>query len=161
MTLIDPNDVYTLILTNKPLLQSLFKLNTGDPELALWESRLAEFAAAVGGEIIWNVQSGTGDSEVETAYIAWQKDPGDPSKTNAAALALHDWIWEKKQALPHLRYIVLAGDDRILPHLRVSIVPMDGTADRVREPAYLGWLPSGAIAAGSPIASVRSPAILR
>lgn len=140
-------DVETLILSHVPRIQALYDLDSSDPLLDRWRGALRSIAdhPRAQGVLVENVQTGT-SAEVAAAYGDWLLDQRDPGAAQAVAEALRDWIWSAREVLPNLRYVVLAGDDRVLPHGRVSI-PKEGKLDDgwVTEDAYTdaGYLDLG------------------
>jgi hypothetical protein len=66
-------------------------------------------------------------------------------------LALRDWVWEARRQRPSLRYLVIAGDDRVVPHYRATLLPTGDLDTGWRdESAYLER-ERGHIAVPSPI----------
>jgi len=137
LTPVDPNAKHTLILTHEPLVQTLFGLNGDDPELLAWRQGMQDLAElpSVGGLLVRNVQADTNDA-VQAAYSRWILRPNDAARANAVAEALRDWIWALRRELPRIKYIVLAGDDRVIPHLRASILERRGQTDWRTETSY-------------------------
>lgn len=124
-----PGSQYTLIVANQPRLEAEFKPSAS--ELAAWRGAVEALAKddhVRGGQVVWEVETQMerdgGGNVVKAAFDAWHDDPLSPVKTNAVALAMRDWIWQTARPnLPDLRYVVLLGDDRMMPQLRVPIVP--------------------------------------
>lgn len=129
----------TLILAQERQLADLWNLDPSAVEMvALREDLLALAQHRAGNAIfVGNIQTDT-DVAVELAYLRWLDDPADVSRANSVARALRDWITKVRAVLPNLRYVVLAGDDRVIPHLRLPIVD-DSGLDRgwVRESQYM------------------------
>lgn len=124
VTTVDPNGIRTLILTDELRLQSLFGLKADAPEMIAWRRSLTKLAATptFGGLVVYNIEDPAETSfAVQRAYTRWLTDPGSPALSNAVAGAMRDWIWELRTSLPHLEYVVLAGDDRVIPHQRIPI----------------------------------------
>lgn len=105
--------VQTLILTNPSRLRALYP---GDPLAEVLEQRLQVLAAhpRVAG-LVLNVG---GDARTAEAYAAWDRAPTTAGANEIAALikAQIDHVW--RQA-PMLEYLVIVGDDRVIPFLRV------------------------------------------
>lgn len=122
-----PADRRTLVLTHAPRVQALFGLDADAPELRAWLENLDRLAAHpdVAGLVVPDITAGI-DPDVADAYAAWQADAANPAAANAVVGALRNWIWEVRARHPHLRYVVLAGDDRVLPHARLRIAPPVG-----------------------------------
>lgn len=132
----------TLILSHLPAIAEHFQLAAADPEMAGLRERLQALAAhpAVEGQLVLDLTTGA-DPAVRTAYLAWAANL-DPTavnrKANTLARALRDWIWRKRAAgMPELRYVVIAGDDRVVPFYRLRIdPPQEGRADWTTEDEY-------------------------
>lgn len=112
----------TLILTHVPRIRELYGLKENDPELVAWLERLDRLAARpeVAGAVVRDVERET-SAEVAAAYATWQ---ADPTAAFVFARALRAWIWQQRARFPRLMYVVLAGDDRIIPHMWMSISPI-------------------------------------
>lgn len=105
--------VQTLILTNKARLTALYGSAAVD-SLMLQLNQLAAHAA-VNGSVILVEET----PAVASAYAAWQANLTDTVKANTVADTIHTLIMDKQPSTPDLRYIVLVGDDRVLPYRRV------------------------------------------
>lgn len=123
-----PPDARTLIITDEDSVARLFSLAPDDPELVAWRNALLGLAAhsSVRGWLITDLEA-EASPDVRSAYRTWQQNR-DPSQTNrranAVAQALHDWIWQLRDtSMPGLQYVVLAADDRVIPHYRLRIDP--------------------------------------
>ncbi len=138
VTAVDANSVRSLILTNLSQLQSYAGPLDPPDRLA---SALSSLAAdpRVRGRLVTDLQDAVGGD-----YQLWVQGPGDPALANAAALALRNWIAAQRAALPELHYIVLVGDDRVIPHFRQH-VPAPGDTEWAKEADYLKGGTAGAI----------------
>lgn len=143
LTVDEPNNqsvVRTLILTNYERIQQLFP----SANVAALKNRLATLAQDVNvkGEIVDVRQAN--DLTITQAYNAWStavdhKAANQTAVANEFAQALADWLSQRKAQLPYLRYVVLVGDDRVIPHLRLPISAQGG-GGWVNESAYLADL---------------------
>jgi len=139
-----PDDaVRTLILTDLRELGARFDHAPQDPTMATLRRDVLALAAhdGVAGRVVWDLRADAG-ADVAAAYRAWAGN-ADPARwtfrANALALALRDWIRRQRATRhPGLRHIVIVGDDRIVPHLRLRIdAPFDRLDDGwVTETAY-------------------------
>lgn len=147
-------DVRTVILTDASTVSRLFELPLDSPDMSRWRSRLDALAAHpdVAGEVVQDLKVET-DAQVAVAFAAWtaNEDPTQINlKANAVATALRDWIWRQRAtAWPNLRYIVIAGDDRVLPYFRLRVdPPAVGHDDWATEADYFD---DGTVAADSTV----------
>jgi len=117
----ESGEISTLILLDRQRLERLVGAGAGD--LDALARALEQFAAHphVRGRLVTDFTSAT--PAIQQAYAAWDADITDPAKANAAATAASAWITESRRDLTRLRYVVLVGDDRVVPHFRVPIVP--------------------------------------
>lgn len=109
-----PSGIRTLILTNRAQLTSIYGAGRANPLL----DKLAEFAnhPAVQGEVI----EVDGNSTVAAAYAAWRTKPTDVAAANQVTGALRGLALEYLAAHPTVQYIVLVGDDRVIPARRIK-----------------------------------------
>jgi hypothetical protein len=112
----DPTEVRTLILVNRQRLASLF----GEAEAASVMNKLYELAdhAEVEGVVI-QVEN---DAAVAAAYDEWLSDEDsllDTTKANAVASAVRNLVMGFVGSNPNVEYLVIAGDDRVIPFRRV------------------------------------------
>jgi hypothetical protein len=109
----DPADVKTLILVNREQLVSLY----GSTEADRIMNKLGQLAnhRSVQGAVIQLEDH----ADVATAYDAWEKHLTDFTYANDVGDAIHDLIDQQVVAHPEIRYIVIVGDDRIIPFYRV------------------------------------------
>jgi hypothetical protein len=115
--------VKTLIVTNRARIQALY----GEPAAANLMARLdalARYPAAPG--LVLQVEN---DSSAATAYAAWTADPLSTAKANQTAAAVRAVIMAALTEHPDVEFIVLAGDDRVIPFHR--------TPDRTAYPESL------------------------
>ncbi|MEX1020250.1 MAG: pre-peptidase C-terminal domain-containing protein [Litorilinea sp.] len=113
---IDPSDVETLIVVNQALMATLH----GEAEAVDILTKLGELAEheRVQGAILRLDQNPV----VVAAYAAWTADDdslADNDLANAVAEAIRNAILSFHAGAPELTYLVLVGDDRALPFLRV------------------------------------------
>jgi ligand-binding sensor domain-containing protein len=143
--------IRTLALTDEAQVKALFGLAEGDAELVAWRSHLDDLVAspAVDGLLVGDLTRET-DEAVEAAIGAWRDAPRDVARANAVALALRDWIGQARRFLPRLQHVVLAGDDRVIPHLRLAIRGEPGDPSWKTEDAYAA---TGGVAITSTIGS--------
>lgn len=147
-----PEGARTLILSHLPRLAELQGLALDGPEIESFSDALDELAAApeLRGIVIRDLERET-DPELAESYRAWLAAPGDPARANAVAEGLRHWIAELRGSEPGLRYLVLAGDDRVIPHHRIDLGDAAATVP--------GWLPEsrylegGGLDRASPIAA--------
>jgi hypothetical protein len=146
--------VRTVILTDQATVARLFDLGPESAELATWRQRLATLAARpeVSGALVLDLAADT-DANVATAYTAWTANT-DPTtsnrKANAVAVALRDWLWRQRDAdWPGLRYVVIAGDDRVVPFFRLRIDPPAGSSEGWATEAQ--YFDDDTVAAGSTV----------
>lgn len=104
--------VKTLIVTNRARIQTLY----GEPatvDLMARLDALARYPAAPG--LVLQVEN---DSSTATAYAAWTADPLSTAKANQTATAVRAVIMAALTAHPTVEFIVLVGDDRVIPFQR-------------------------------------------
>lgn len=109
-----PSGIRTLILTNPAQLTALY----GTSRVAPLLDRLTALAnhAVVQGEIV----PVDGNAAVAAAYAAWQADLTSVAKANQAASAVRGLALDYLAAHPSTQYILLVGDDRIIPARRIK-----------------------------------------
>jgi hypothetical protein len=108
----------TLILVNCQKVSALF----GDSAVTQLMNKLNSLAAHpdVNGLVI-QVES---DPSVAAAYAARGNDYDDKDKANAVAEAIKQVILTRWNTYPELEYLVIVGDDRVIPFYRT----IDGTS---------------------------------
>jgi PKD repeat protein len=106
-------DVRTLILVNLQKLAALYSSSEADQVM----NSLNTLAAhdSVKGLVV-QVEN---DAAVAAAYAAWDADPTSTAKANAVAAAIKDVVDAQWSAHPDLEYLVVVGDDRVIPFRRV------------------------------------------
>lgn len=109
-----PSGIRTLILTNQAQLTALYGAGRVAPLL----DRLAALAnhAAVQGEIV----QVDGNAAVAAAYAAWQTDLTNVATANQVASAVRGLALDYLAAHPTVQYILLIGDDRVIPARRIQ-----------------------------------------
>lgn len=108
----------TLILTNRERLQELY----GATETDLLVERLHQLAAHphVTGTVVFVEQV---DVAISSQYANWSLHQTDNAAATQVSEAIHSWVVGAANTNPNLRYVVLVGDDRVIPHRRLT----DGT----------------------------------
>ena len=126
-----PNPAKTLILVNRQRIADLYPTVTGLSSAADADAlmnKLYELAdhSRVQGAVI-QVES---DPAVASAYSQWTADQNsllDNAKANAVASAVRNLVMTFLSNGPNVEYIVLVGDDRVIPHRRVPEGDMSKT----------------------------------
>lgn len=121
----------TLILTDERLLFQLHGLTPTSQEAVAWREAVNRFANhdTVRGTIIWNVRTDT-NTEISNAYLRWRSDATNTAAANTVAQQISSWLWSMLAGqLKGIRYIVLLGDDRVIPHQRLPIGVESVSAD--------------------------------
>ncbi|MCP4590189.1 MAG: beta-propeller fold lactonase family protein [bacterium] len=113
----NPDSVKTLILSNIERMKS--KMGITPQEVEGLETKLQELAdhPRVLGRVVDLNGVGT------TRYDAWDADPSDRQAANNVLFGeggIHDHILELLTAFPGVEYLVLVGDDRIIPLARLE-----------------------------------------
>jgi hypothetical protein len=113
----DPSDVRTLIVANRAGMESIH----GAGPTGLIMAKLFELAdhAGVDGAVLQVDQ----DPAVAAAYAAWLANASaqaDNDLANATAGAIRNSILSFSAAAPDLTYLVIVGDDRLIPFRRVA-----------------------------------------
>lgn len=128
-----PNNVRTLILHHSARLEAEADLGGNQPGLAFDElhRKLRQLAAhpKVQGVVI----DLANDPALNARYADWDNDRNDPDLANQVLFGtrlgnvdqpgLHDRLLELLETFSEVRYVVLVGDDRIIPMARIE----DGT----------------------------------
>jgi hypothetical protein len=109
----DPAEIKTLILVNREQLASLY----GSAEANRIMNKLGQLAnhRSVQGAVIQL----EGHADIATAYDAWERHLTDFTYANDVGEAIHDLIDQQVSTHPEVRYIVIVGDDRVVPFYRV------------------------------------------
>ena len=105
--------IRTLILTNEVQLTARFGATATNTLLA----QITQLAAhpAVGGLLVRLDTLPT----VAVAYEQWQSNPLSVTQANTVADVIHGVIQEEVQSNPDLAYVLLIGDDRMIPYRRI------------------------------------------
>ncbi|MBN1891122.1 MAG: DUF11 domain-containing protein [Thermoflexales bacterium] len=105
-----PVTYHALILTNRERLAALYGAARADAVL----SSLQALAGATQGELLRLDQ----EPDVAAAYAAWALQPTNVTRANAVAAAIRALLLERYAQQPALKYVVIAGDDRVVPFYR-------------------------------------------
>ncbi|HEX7185935.1 MAG TPA: C25 family cysteine peptidase, partial [Thermoanaerobaculia bacterium] len=142
----NPDSVRTLILTHSARMERFFPGTR--QELATGLRNLANHPRVQG--FVVDLANATG---LGPLYDAWDAAPADPAKANEVLFGdsgLHDYLREEIfPKLTGVRYLVLVGDDRIIPFARVP----DGTA--LSESSYVD-VPGGDLTSQSTVGKALS-----
>lgn len=109
-----PESVRTLILTNQARMDELYGTLAANTLL----NRLAALSnhTAVGGRIIQLERQ----TEIADAYAAWQSNQTSVAHANVVVNAIKALIMEEVAANDTITFIVLVGDDRVIPFYRIA-----------------------------------------
>lgn len=135
----DTGESRTLILTDPARLAALHGVAGDSSTMLAWRAALDRLALhdRVRGRIV-DLGRLDDDPTLKAAYQDWATQAQDPQNANRLAAALQTWLQAQRLATPTLRYVVLAGDDRLIPFARLSVFPVDGTSgDWSHESDYL------------------------
>lgn len=102
----------TLVLVNQGKMQALY----GAPATAELMSRLDQLAAD--GRVNGIVISVETDTAVAAAFTAWEAQATSTELANAVTEAIRQLILSQLVAHPNTEYLVLVGDDRVIPYRR-------------------------------------------
>ena len=106
-------DVRTLILVNRQKLEALYSASEADQVM----NKLNELAAHDGVDgLVLQVEN---DAAVAAAYADWDADPTNTVTANSVTEAIKALINEQRASPPDLEYLVIVGDDRVIPFRRV------------------------------------------
>ncbi len=109
----EQTDRRTLILVNRQKLETLYSAS----EAISVTDKLNALAAHEDVEgLVVQVED---DAAVADAYAAWDADPTSTAKANAVTAAIKDVVDAQWAANPDLEYLVIVGDDRVVPFRRV------------------------------------------
>jgi len=114
----------TLILVNRQRMNDLYSTAETDA-LMIKLLRLADHPQVRG--MVLAVEN---DPAVAAAYAQWTSDLTsllDVNKANAVASAVRNLVLSFQDLSPNLAYIVIVGDDRVIPHRRVPEGPLAKT----------------------------------
>ncbi len=123
VTNLDRGRVQALFVTHRALLESLFPGDAAGPR---WWDALNQVAAVTNGMVIDIAD--VDDDRLQAAFDRYTAERTDLGTANAYALALRDWLWRQRErgGLSAVRYVVLVGDDRVIPHFRQAVRPARG-----------------------------------
>ena len=111
-----PSEIKTLILTNYARLENYY--GAGEANSLL--SKLYELADE--SDIAGAVTLVENDTAVAAAYAAWTADQNtllNTENANAVASAVRNLALTFYSSMPNLEYVVIVGDDRIIPFRRI------------------------------------------
>lgn len=108
--------IRSLILTNPARLRALYP---GDSQIDTLEQRLQDLALhpSVDG-LVLDVGA---DPQTTQAYAAWNREP-TTARANQVVARIKTQIDQTWRYAPALEYLVIVGDDRVIPFLRVPDV---------------------------------------
>lgn len=112
----DPSNVRTLILVNRARLTALHGTGATD-QIMNKLFALADHPAVFGA--VLQVEN---DPATASAYSAWLASPAafaDVSRANAVSGAIRNTVLAFAASAPNLTYLVIVGDDRVIPFHRV------------------------------------------
>jgi hypothetical protein len=126
----NPADARTLILVNRQKLEELYSAS----EAMAVTTKLNELAAhdSIKGLIV-QVEN---DAAVAAAYALWDDGPTSTARANVVTAAIKDVIDARWSAHLDLEYLVIVGDDRVIPFRRV--LDQGGGSFTERDYAELG-----------------------
>jgi hypothetical protein len=102
----------TLVVTNRQRMILLY----GEQQANLVVNRLAALIASEGAPgILLNLDS---DPTIMLAYAEWQSDLASIDRANRVANLIRSALWTQIAQHPTVEYIVLVGDDRVIPFYR-------------------------------------------
>ncbi len=114
---VDPSGVRTLIVTNRQRLETLYGTSRASGVMVKLFS-LADHPRVEGAVLL--VEN---NPSVAAAYAAWTASPAslaDTTLANGVAAAVRATILSFAANAPQLEYLVIAGDDRVIPFRRVA-----------------------------------------
>ncbi|MBN1483221.1 MAG: hypothetical protein JXA37_00740 [Chloroflexia bacterium] len=112
-----PQDIHTLILVNRQKLEVLY--SGAEANQVMNKLNMLANQARVKGLVIQLENN----AAIAAAYAARGNDYDDKNKANVVASAIRQQILNQWAAYPELEYIVIIGDDRVIPFYRIA----DGT----------------------------------
>jgi len=107
-----PSKASTLIITNLGRMNAVWKNRTAELEEKLIK---LSFHPSVNG-IIVRVEE---DKNCSEAYKLWESDLSSPEKANKVAKEIKNLIDSKLKIYSNVEYIIIVGDDRIIPYYRI------------------------------------------
>ncbi len=57
--------------------------------------------------------------DINFAYSLWDSQPGNPLAANYVAASIKQLLYDLAPAYPNLQYLVIVGDDRMIPFRRI------------------------------------------
>ncbi|MBP7694544.1 MAG: hypothetical protein KA764_21665, partial [Anaerolineales bacterium] len=107
--------IHTVIVYSPARLQQFFP--GAAAELSALTSTLTSLAgqAGVAGALV-NVDA---YPELQAAYTVWDAEPANPLAANYVAATLKSLLYTLGAQYPNWEYLVLVGDDRVIPHRRL------------------------------------------
>ena len=109
-----PSSAHTLILTNREQLVALYGTTAVD-EIMYNLAFLSSHPTVKG--VVVDVSA---DPAAANAYTLWLADPQNNTKANLVSEAVRDIVLQHRRSSPNLTYLVLVGDDRVIPFRRVA-----------------------------------------
>ncbi len=109
-----PAGTETVILTNKKRLGDLYGSAAATGVMA----KLGTLAART--DVNGVVVPVDGNSAVQAAFDAWDADSCSPARANAVVTAINAYVDSLRGSAPNLKYLVIAGNDLVVPMGRVS-----------------------------------------
>ena len=107
-------DVRTLIVANRQRLEQLYGASEADQVMS--KLNALAFHDSVEG-LVLQVEN---DADVAAAYALWDSDPTWTAQANAVTEAIKRLIDAQWANHPDLEYLVIVGDDRVVPFRRVA-----------------------------------------
>ncbi|MCP4535611.1 MAG: hypothetical protein GY832_00520, partial [Chloroflexi bacterium] len=106
--------VRTLILFNGARMNQ-FYTGTGTAALTRLVSKLHDLNDNVDGKLV----ALDDYPRIVRAYEQWDKHPDSPQHANHVAMHIKSLLYSLTPAYPNLEYLVIVGDDRVIPHRRI------------------------------------------
>ncbi len=129
----DPS-IDTLYVTHMGRLRAQYGITDTD---ALWFDleTLALESPGNGAVIDLDSLQVTPANAINDVYTMWDEDPDNPFGANAVVEVVRQVIMDARQAYPNLKYIVIVGDDLIVPFYRVPDETVVGNEGAYRDQA--------------------------
>lgn len=123
------SSIKTLIVTNKAQLESIY--GSARTSALFNKLKMLESQPGILGQIVDVNQ----ETSIRAAYDIWVNNVTNPQRANDIALIIRSYLSSYFRLMPSLQYIVIVGDDRIIPFRRI--------ADRTQDPEsrYLDSFP--------------------
>ena len=109
-----PPSAHTLILTNRERLTALYGAAAADE--VLYNLAFLSSHPSVKGVVV-DVND---DPVAANAYALWIADPQNNARANQVSDAVRSIVLRHRRLSPNLEYLVLVGDDRVIPFRRVA-----------------------------------------